>query len=108
MRETYYEFSETLDDSLNGTESWEVKGANFGSMQFIASANTGTCVVRVEASNDGTNWINITADDSINTVLVGNVSKMVSLEGRTKYIRGYFVSMSAAGAKIKFIYIGGN
>ena len=100
----YYEYTEILSEAGN-TASFDIKGANYGSMQITTSENTGTIVIRIEASNDGTNWADITGTNTAYTEMAGNKTNIISMESRAKYIRGVFVSGTG---KIKFVYVGGN
>jgi len=98
----YYDVEKLLSD-VGVTDPIEIKGASFGSVQTTSSENDGTITFQLEVSNDGTNWIPLLNGDGAE--LEGNVTTLISIVSRTKYLRCRFVSGEGI---LKFNYIGGN
>jgi hypothetical protein len=88
------------------TGDLEVKSLKYHSLAYTITAIDTSVVLRAEGSLDGTNWFNLSADDSDTTELSNKTNAFIFV-GNLSYIRGRFVSETGGtAAKVDFRYSG--
>jgi hypothetical protein len=93
----------TAHTATGATTSAVVNGTMTHNSQLIVTGAPATCTYRLQGSNDGTNWFNISAADITCTTTINSVTVDVP----TRLIRGNLLTITGGTAPtVRLYYIG--